>query len=122
MFDTTPGPLGDVTRRWTHLDDTTRAYHVDRLLGHECLGHGMAHVGSPKADEGACYRRLVLAAVDGDPVGLGWIATTHRPLLVSHGRALLERDPALSSDRGKALRLLMWLMSQDESIRLIGIG
>ena len=94
MFDTTPAPLGDVTRRWTHLDDTTRAYHVDRLLSQECPGHGMAHVGSPKADEGACYRRLVLAAVDGDPVGLGWIATTHRPLLVSHGRALLEADPS----------------------------
>ena len=94
MFDTTPAPFGDVTRRWTHLEDDARAYHVDRLLGHECPGTVIAHVGSPKLDDGACYRRLVLAAVDGDPVAVGWIATTHRPLLVSHGRALLERDPS----------------------------
>ena len=37
-------------------------------------------------------------------------------------RLLLERDPTLDSPRGRALRLLMWLMSQDEAIRLIGIG
>ena len=33
-----------------------------------------------------------MAAIDGDPIALGWITTTHRPLLISHGRALLERD------------------------------
>jgi len=37
-------------------------------------------------------------------------------------RALLERDPGLDSPRGRALRLLMWLMSQDEAIRLISVG
>lgn len=37
-------------------------------------------------------------------------------------RALLERDPTLESPRGQALRLLMWLMQQDQAIRLIQVG
>ena len=37
-------------------------------------------------------------------------------------RTLLERDPALDSPRGQAIRLLMWLMSQDEAIRLVSVG
>jgi len=37
-------------------------------------------------------------------------------------RALLERDPALESLRGQAVRFLMWLMQQDQSIRLIQVG
>ncbi len=40
----------------------------------------------------------------------------------SDARALLEQDPGLSSERGKAARLLLWLMRQDEAIRLIGVG
>lgn len=94
MFDDTPAPFGDVTRRWTRLEDVHRDLHVARLLGPDCPGNPIDHVETPKVDDGACYRRLVLAAIDGDPVALGWIATTHRPLLVSHGRALLERDPS----------------------------
>ena len=35
---------------------------------------------------------------------------------------LLERDPGLSSPRGQAIRLLMWLMEQDQAIRLVGVG
>ncbi|TJZ89735.1 ATP-dependent DNA helicase RecG [Paracoccus gahaiensis] len=37
-------------------------------------------------------------------------------------RALLDRDPGLVSPRGQALRLLMWLMQQDQAIRLIQVG
>ena len=37
-------------------------------------------------------------------------------------RALLERDPGLQSERGQAIRLLMWLTGQDEAIRLISVG
>lgn len=37
-------------------------------------------------------------------------------------RALLERDPGLESPRGKAIRMLMWLMQQDKAIRLISVG
>lgn len=37
-------------------------------------------------------------------------------------RALLDTDPVLESPRGHAMRLLMWLMQQDQAIRLISVG
>ena len=40
----------------------------------------------------------------------------------SDARALLVRDPGLESPRGQAARVLLWLMSQDEAIRLIAVG
>ncbi|MFC6687528.1 ATP-dependent DNA helicase RecG [Jhaorihella thermophila] len=40
----------------------------------------------------------------------------------SDARALLARDPALETDRGRAARMLLWLMQQDRAIRLIKIG
>lgn len=43
-------------------------------------------------------------------------------LAQTDARALLTQDPALESDRGKAARLLLWLMGQDEAIRLISVG
>ena len=40
----------------------------------------------------------------------------------SDARKLLNDDPKLESERGKATRLLLWLMRQDEAIRLISVG
>ncbi len=40
----------------------------------------------------------------------------------SDARALLSKDPKLTSDRGKAARVLLWLMKQDQAIRLISVG
>jgi len=40
----------------------------------------------------------------------------------SDARALLTQDPTLQSERGRAARLLLWLMRQDEAIRLISVG
>ncbi len=40
----------------------------------------------------------------------------------SDARHLLEADPALESDRGRAARVLLWLMRQDRAIRLISVG
>ncbi|WP_238364455.1 ATP-dependent DNA helicase RecG [Mesobacterium pallidum] len=40
----------------------------------------------------------------------------------SDARKLLNDDPALETDRGKAARLLLWLTGQDEAIRLISVG
>ncbi len=40
----------------------------------------------------------------------------------SDARHLLSQDPTLESSRGQAARLLLWLMRQDESIRLISVG
>ena len=37
-------------------------------------------------------------------------------------RALLNDDPKLETDRGKAARTLLWLMEQDKAIRLISVG
>ncbi|QFT60055.1 ATP-dependent DNA helicase RecG [Sulfitobacter sp. THAF37] len=40
----------------------------------------------------------------------------------SDARKLLADDPALESERGRAARVLLWLMRQDEAIRLISVG
>ena len=40
----------------------------------------------------------------------------------SDARALLATDPQLESSRGQAARVLLWLMRQDQSIRLISVG
>ena len=37
-------------------------------------------------------------------------------------RALLERDPDLTSPRGQSARVLLWLMEQDKAIKLISVG
>ncbi len=37
-------------------------------------------------------------------------------------RALLAADPALEGPRGKAARLLLWLLDQDRAIRLLSVG
>ena len=40
----------------------------------------------------------------------------------SDARKLMNDDPGLTSDRGKAARVLLWLMEQDKAIRLISVG
>ena len=40
----------------------------------------------------------------------------------SDARRLLAEDPALTSPRGTAARLLLWLLDQDRAIKLISIG
>ncbi len=40
----------------------------------------------------------------------------------SDARNLLGKDPKLTTKRGKAVRVLLWLMKQDEAIRLISVG
>ena len=93
MYDSTPAPFGDVTRRWTSLEKEERQRQAARLLGFDCAGNVVAHVDRPDLDAGSCYRQLVPAAAAGDPIALGWLATTHRPLLIARGRALFEHDP-----------------------------
>jgi len=34
----------------------------------------------------------------------------------------LARDPGLASERGQALRVLLYLFERDEAVRLIGAG
>ncbi|MGJ8626578.1 MAG: ATP-dependent DNA helicase RecG [Sulfitobacter sp.] len=40
----------------------------------------------------------------------------------SDARKLLHDDPDLTTERGQAIRLLLWLMRQDEAILLISVG
>ncbi len=40
----------------------------------------------------------------------------------SDARALLAADPGLQSPRGRAARVLLWLMRQDQAIRLMSVG
>ncbi|HSF92812.1 MAG TPA: ATP-dependent DNA helicase RecG, partial [Paracoccaceae bacterium] len=37
-------------------------------------------------------------------------------------RLFLSRDPSLSTERGKAVRTLLYLMDRDQAIRLLGVG
>jgi ATP-dependent DNA helicase RecG len=37
-------------------------------------------------------------------------------------RLILARDPALASERGKALRVLLYLFERDDAIRLTDAG
>jgi len=43
-------------------------------------------------------------------------------LAQSDARKLLRDDPDLTTDRGKAARVLLWLMERDKAIRLISVG
>jgi ATP-dependent DNA helicase RecG len=43
-------------------------------------------------------------------------------LAQSDARTLLAEDPALAGPRGRAARVLLWLMEQDKAIRLIAAG
>lgn len=40
----------------------------------------------------------------------------------SDARKLMRDDPSLTSPRGQAARVLLWLMKQDQAIRLISVG
>jgi len=40
----------------------------------------------------------------------------------SDARKLLSDDAELTSERGRAARILLWLMEQDQAIRLIKVG
>ena len=40
----------------------------------------------------------------------------------SDARKLLHDDPSLETERGQAARVLLWLMEQDQAIRLISVG
>ncbi|MEM8980087.1 MAG: ATP-dependent DNA helicase RecG [Pseudomonadota bacterium] len=43
-------------------------------------------------------------------------------LAQSDARTLLTQDPELQSERGKAMRQLLWLMEQDKAIGLVSVG
>ncbi len=89
MNDDTPAPYGEVTRRWTQLSEADRDHEARRLLGVTRL---QSKIERPNATS-THYRQLVEAAVADDEVAFAWLATSHRPLLIARGRALLRDDP-----------------------------
>ena len=90
MVDPTADPFGDVAGRWTRLSDAERDRHADRLVG---VALADARIEDPDASCHEQYAALVAAAVAGDQVAFGWLADSHRPLLLARGRLLVDRDP-----------------------------
>jgi DNA-directed RNA polymerase specialized sigma24 family protein len=84
-------PYGEVVRRWTHLSPADQQWHARRLLG---VGLAESRIADPDAGCWRHYAALVEAAVAGDEIALGWLADSHRPLLLTRGRAIFEHDPA----------------------------
>lgn len=102
-------PLGESgTRRLTTLRDTEDGFRIAEVdLEMRGAGDviGTAQSGLP---------RFHIADLERQP---GLMAVARQD-----ARALLERDPDLTSPRGKAIRFLMWLMQQDQAFRLISVG
>ncbi|MBU3031994.1 ATP-dependent DNA helicase RecG [Paracoccus marinaquae] len=102
-------PLGETgARRLTTLRDTEDGFRIAEVdLEMRGAGDviGTAQSGLPQFRIGDLEHQAGLMAV-----------------ARQDARALLENDPDLETSRGQAIRALMWLMSQDEAIRLIGIG
>ena len=43
-------------------------------------------------------------------------------IAMDDARALIAKDPDLTSTRGEAVRVLLWLLEQDKAIEMISIG
>jgi hypothetical protein len=83
--DRLPAPYGAVTARFALLDPAERDRQSLRLLG---VGYRQARIGCDH------YRQLAAATADGNEVALGWLATSHRALLLARGRILFNHhDP-----------------------------
>ncbi len=102
-------PLGEgALRRLTTLRETDDGFRISEVdLEMRGAGDliGVAQSGLPRFRVADLERQAGLMAV-----------------AQTDARRLLADDPALEGPRGKAARLLLWLMRQDEAIRLIGVG
>jgi DNA-directed RNA polymerase specialized sigma24 family protein len=91
MHDVMPSPYGDVTRRWSLLAPEVQDQHSHRLLD---VPLAEVRIERPVSnDQQRHYRRLVDAALEGDPVAFAWLASSHAPLLLARGRPLFNADP-----------------------------
>jgi ATP-dependent DNA helicase RecG len=102
-------PLSETgTRRLTTLRETEDGFRISEVdLEMRGAGDliGVAQSGLPKFRVADLEKQASLMAV-----------------AQSDARKLLADDPSLTGPRGKAARNLLWLMRQDEAIRLIGVG
>ncbi|MFD1509780.1 ATP-dependent DNA helicase RecG [Lacimonas salitolerans] len=102
-------PLGDAgEKRLTTLRDTEDGFRISEVdLEMRGAGDliGTAQSGLPRFRVADLERQAALMAV-----------------AQSDARKLLADDPELQGDRGRAARVLLWLMEQDQAIRLISVG
>ena len=91
MHTTLNDPLGPVVGRWTNLSASDRDREARRIVG---MSTAEARIERPDGEHHRGYARLVDAALAGDPVAVGWLTDTHRPLLMARGRVLFDRDPS----------------------------
>ena len=102
-------PLNDAgTRRLTVLRDTEDGFRIaEEDLAMRGAGDliGTAQSGLPRFRVADLERQGALMAV-----------------AQSDARKLLADDPELTSPRGNAARMLLWLLDQDRAIRLISVG
>ena len=82
-------PYDEVTRRWTQLSRDCQDHHARRLLG---VPLAEVRISSPETYQQEHYLGLVGAALDGDAVAFGWLAESHRAVLMARGRTLLLHD------------------------------
>ncbi len=102
-------PLGETARRrLTLLRDTEDGFRIaeeDLAIRGAGDAIGTAQSGLPRFRIADLERQAALMQ-----------------LAQSDARRLLQDDPRLESPRGRAARLLLWLMEQDKAIRLMGVG
>jgi ATP-dependent DNA helicase RecG len=102
-------PLGEAAaRRLTTLRDTEDGFRISEVdLEMRGAGDliGTAQSGLPRFRVADLERQAALMEV-----------------AQSDARRLLSYDPTLVSPRGQAARMLLWLMEQDQAIRLIQVG
>ena len=102
-------PLSDAAERRLKLmrdtDDGFRISEVDLAMRGAGDVIGTAQSGLPRFKIADLERQSDLMAI-----------------AQSDARALLSIDPDLTGPRGKAARLLLWLMEQEKAIRLMQIG
>lgn len=102
-------PLGEAgMRRLTTLRETEDGFRIAEVdLEMRGAGDviGVAQSGVPRFRIADLERQAGLMAI-----------------AQSDARRLLEADPGLVTERGQAARTLLWLMRQDEAIRLISVG
>ena len=102
-------PLGEAgTRRLTVLRDTEDGFRIaEEDLAMRGAGDliGTAQSGLPRFRVADLERQGALMAI-----------------AQSDARKLLSDDPDLTTPRGRAARMLLWLLDQDRAIRLISVG
>ena len=103
------GPLAEAgSRRLTLLRDTEDGFRIaEEDLAMRGAGDliGTAQSGLPRFRVADLERQAALMAV-----------------AQTDARKLLAEDPDLTSPRGRAVRMLLWLLDQDRAIRLISVG